>query len=121
MPAPCIVTTVNIVNNNVIKLNSYERYANAEPSIVGIKLADSDHGRTANKYVLIFMKTADGCSWRVLAIVDDAGEDDFDDADAVVVVDVDVFDEISPLFMGSLADTAAPFNNKGDRRPSPIC
>lgn len=112
LPAPCTVITVNIVNKNVIMLNSCgpdERYANAEPSIVGTKLADSDHGRTANKYVLIFMKTADGCSLRA-AIADD---DDIDD-------DVDEVDETSPLFILALLDTDAPLSNRGDLRPSPI-
>lgn len=116
LPAPCTVITVNIVNKNVIILNSCgpdERYANAAPSIVGTKLADSDHGRTANKYVLIFIKTADGCSLRA-AIADDDETDDDDDA-------VDDVDETSPLFILALFETAAPLSNRGDLRPSPIC
>lgn len=113
LPAPCTVITVNIVKKNVIILNSCgpdERYANAEPSIVGTKLADSDHGRTANKYVFIFIKTADGCSLRAAI----ANDDDIDD-------EVDDVDETSPLFILSLFETDVPLSNRGDLRPSSIC
>lgn len=121
LPAPCTVITVNIVKKNVITLNSCgpdERYANAEPSIVGTKLADSDHGRTANRYVLIFIKTADGCSLRA-AIADD--DDDTDEDDVVDDDAVDDVDETSPLFILALFETDAPLSNRGDLRPSPIC
>lgn len=55
------MTTVNTVKMNVKKLNPCGvdvRYASAEPNNVGTKLADSDHGLNASRYVLSFMKTA---------------------------------------------------------------
>lgn len=54
--------TVKIVKMKITKLNSYmpsDRYAIADPKIVGTKLADNDHGRRASKYVLIFIKAAE--------------------------------------------------------------
>ncbi|KAI9585390.1 hypothetical protein GQX74_001237 [Glossina fuscipes] len=58
LPAQCTVTTVNAVRKNVINEKSAdhcERNARAEPSNVGTKLADNDHGLKAKRYVFNFM------------------------------------------------------------------
>lgn len=73
------MTTVNTVKMNVKKLNPCGvdvRYASAEPNNVGTKLADSDHGLNASRYVLSFIKTAtERASFDAVAVGDDVSGD----------------------------------------------
>lgn len=100
LPAQCTVMTVKMVSRNVSRLKSYtpgERYASAEPNSVGTRLADSDHGLSASRYVLIFIRATDpdrcgGASGvpSVVVVVDSSGVVSLDLVFVVVVVVIPV-------------------------------